>query len=286
MSSCPQPVFRFAPSPNGRLHLGHAYSALLNAQLAARLNGRFLLRLEDIDITRCTPELALQCLEDLAWLGLSWEQPVRVQSQHWEDYTQALDSLKLRGLIYPCFCTRREIAEASKAQDPDGAPLYPGTCAHLAHKAAEMRIAANEPHAWRLRMGEALRAAPRPYAYLRFTPDSMQTEHVPANPARWGDVILARKEIPTSYHLSVVVDDALQQITHVVRGADLEAATCLHLLLQALLNLPAPLYHHHALITEPAGEKLSKSRKSETLADLRERGISPLEVQQWLGMQD
>lgn len=272
------PVFRFAPSPNGRLHLGHAYSALLNAALASRLQGRFLLRLEDIDTTRCTPALAAHCLEDLAWLGLTWEQPVRVQSQHWGVYADALERLKARGLIYPCFCTRRDIAQASDKQDPDGAPLYPGTCAHLSQERASARIAAGEPHSWRLSMAKALAAAPGPHRYRRFALPSCQEESVTAEPARWGDAILARKETPTSYHLSVVVDDALQGITHVVRGADLEAATCLHVLLQALLGLSSPLYHHHALLRAPEGDKLAKSKGSETLADLRARGLSPEQV--------
>lgn len=264
------PVFRFAPSPNGRLHLGHAYSALLNEQLATQMNGRFLLRLEDIDTVRCTPELTQHCLDDLRWLGLRWEEPVRQQSHHFADYTAALEQLKTRGLVYPCFCSRTEIAAASTARDPDGAPLYPGTCRKQAN--ASQRL--HEPHSWRLDMATALKAMPGPHSYQRF-PANMP---VLAQPEHWGDVILARKETPTSYHLSVVVDDALQKVTHVVRGQDLEAATDLHVLLQALLGLPTPLYQHHALIREEAGEKLSKSKGSETLADLRKKGLSPADV--------
>jgi len=278
-------IFRFAPSPNGRLHLGHAYSALLNAKLAARLHGRFLLRLEDIDSTRCTTALAQHCLDDLAWLGLTWETPVRAQSEHGEDYAAALAALKKRGLVYPCFCTRREVAEASTQCDPDGAPLYPGTCKRLSAGEVAQRLAANTPHSWRLDMDKALVAAPGPHYYLRFAPDSMQEESVTANPTRWGDAVLARKDIalPTSYHLSVVVDDALQSITHVVRGADLEAATDLHVLLQTLLGLKTPLYHHHALI-EKNGDKLAKSKGGESLEDLRARGVTAREVREMVGM--
>lgn len=263
------PVFRFAPSPNGRLHLGHAYSALLNATLAKEMGGRFLLRIEDIDTTRCTSELTQHCLEDLRWLGLQWEAPVRVQSRHFDDYQRGLQQLKARGLVYPCLCTRSEIAAHSTATDPDGAPIYPGTCRGL--RSPDM----SKPHSWRIDMQKALAATPGPHRYETFLP---QQRTVQTDPARWGDAILARKETPTSYHLSVVVDDALQGITHVVRGQDLEAATDLHVLLQALLGLPTPLYYHHALLREPEGEKLSKSKGSETLADLRARGMRAEEV--------
>lgn len=264
-----QPIFRFAPSPNGRLHLGHVYSALQNEKLAREMGGRFLLRLEDIDTTRCTPALAQHCLDDLHWLGLNWEEPVRVQSQHFDDYDAALDKLKACGLLYPCFCSRTEIATASTATDPDGSPIYPGTC-----RGHDNSHRMHESHSWRLDMAAALRAVPGPYHYQRFLPEAQVT----ADPARWGDAILARKETPTSYHLSVVVDDALQGITHIVRGQDLEAATDLHVLLQALLGLPSPHYHHHALLREKAGEKLSKSKGSETIDDLRTRGLSPAQV--------
>lgn len=255
------PVFRFAPSPNGRLHAGHAYSALLNARLAREMGGRFLLRLEDIDTTRCTAELAQHCLDDLRWLGLSWEEPIRVQSEHFDAYQSALLALKARGLVYTCGCTRKEIAEASGGSDPDGAPLYPGTCKGRA-------VDLTQPHAWRLDMENALAAAPGPHRYA-----TMEAAWVTVDPARWGDAVLARKEVPTSYHLSVVVDDALQGVTHVVRGKDLEAATDLHVLLQALLGLPTPVYHHHALL-QAEGEKLSKSKGSESLADVRARGVT------------
>jgi glutamyl-Q tRNA(Asp) synthetase len=286
--------FRFAPSPNGRLHLGHAYSALFNARLAARMGGRFLLRIEDIDVTRCRPALEAAIYEDLAWLGLSWEEPVRRQSEHFREYAAAREALSRRGLAYPCFCSRKDIATAVTRleretgapwpRDPDGAPLYPGTCRDLAGEVVERRIAAGEPHAWRLHSERALAAAPAPLSYLRFEPGSGGEAVVPVQPRRWGDAVIARKEIPTSYHLSVVLDDALQGVTHVVRGQDLEAATDLHRLLQALLELPVPRYHHHPLIRDEAGGKLSKSLLSESLADLRARGITAAQVRRQLGL--
>lgn len=276
------PVFRFAPSPNGRMHLGHAYSAWLNAEMAARLGGRFLLRLEDIDTTRCTPKLAQACLDDLAWLGLSWEAPVRVQSKHFDDYTAAFGTLKAAGLVYPCFCTRREVANASTAHDPDGAPLYPGTCRALTDQEAQVRMAAGKPHSWRLKMDAALGTVKEPLSYAWFDPNNGAEEAVIAYPERWGDVVLVRKETPTSYHLSVVVDDAIQAITHVVRGRDLDAATDVHVLLQRLLDLPPPRYFHHGLIPDDMGGKLAKSRGSESLADLRKRGVTAAKVREML----
>ncbi len=276
------PVLRFAPSPNGRLHLGHAYSALLNNQLAVKLSGTLLLRMEDIDTTRCTDEFANHCLEDLRWLGLRWQEPVRIQSQHFDDYKNTME--RLRDVVYPCFCSRSDIARATpNGKDPDGATLYPGTCKYLSPDTRDQRILSNMAHSWRLDMQKALTLAPGPHAYKRFDPISMETTHIPAVPSRWGDVILARKETPTSYHLSVVVDDALQQVTHIVRGADLEAATDLHVLLQSLLGLPTPLYHHHGLITQTSGDKLSKSKGSQTLADLRAQGVTAQEIRHMLG---
>ena len=287
-----QPVFRFAPSPNGRLHLGHAYSALLNAELARRMGGRLLLRIEDIDVTRCRPDLVRGVLEDLAWLGLAWEEPVRRQSEHFDDYRERAAVLRRRGLLFPCFCSRKEIAEAvaqreheagsAWPRDPDGAPLYPGTCRRLPTASVQARIASREPCAWRLAMGRALAAAPGPHRYARFDRDGREAP-VLARPQRWGDAVIVRKEIPTSYHLSVVVDDALQGITHVVRGTDLEPATDLHVLLQALLGLPTPSYHHHALIRDPEGGKLSKSLGAEPLSELRARGASPESIRARLG---
>ena len=289
-----QPVFRFAPSPNGRLHLGHAYSALLNAELAAAWDGRFLLRIEDIDVTRCRSDYEAAILADLAWLGLSWEVPVRRQSEHRAEYAAALNRLKARGLVYPCFCSRKDIARAATAEegrsgmtppcDPDGAPLYPGTCRGLERDILNARIGAGELHAWRLDMARALRQRPGPHAYGRFDLTG-RTQTRPAEPARWGDAVVARKDIGTSYHLAVVLDDAVQGVTHVVRGRDLEAATDLHVLLQALLGLPSPLYHHHDLIRDGEGQKLSKSLSSEALADLRASGVTARAVRQALGFE-
>ncbi|EIM27268.1 tRNA glutamyl-Q(34) synthetase GluQRS [Microvirga lotononidis] len=287
-----KPVFRFAPSPNGRLHLGHAYSALLNADFAHRFGGRFLLRIEDIDITRCRPEFEAAIYDDLAWLGLHWEAPVRRQSEHFADYRAAFQRLKGRGVVYPCFCTRKDIAETIACReaesgeawprDPDLAPLYPGTCRALQAGEAERRIAAGEPHAWRLDMAALDTLAPDPLLFRRFDRDG-QEEVVTAHPRRWGDAVIVRKEIPTSYHLSVVVDDALQGITHVVRGQDLEAATDLHVLLQTALDLPTPRYHHHGLLRDPEGDKLAKSRRSKSLAELRAEGATPQDLWRRLG---
>lgn len=275
-----QPVLRFAPSPNGRLHLGHAFSALLNAEFASRLGGRLLLRIEDIDVTRCRPEFEAAIIEDLAWLGLRFELGIRRQSEHFEEYRAAAGRLEAMGLLYPCFCTRRQIAQAVREheeatgapspRDPDGAPLYPRTCRGLA-------AAPDAPHALRLDMEKALARAGRDLSYIQVDCDGRE-ERVPADPSRWGDAVIVRKEIPTSYHLSVVHDDALQGVTHVVRGADLEAATDLHVLLQRLLGYPSPRYHHHGLIRDGTGEKLAKRRVSTPLAELRAEGVTAEEV--------
>lgn len=286
------PVFRFAPSPNGRLHLGHAYSALLNDEFARRFGGRFLLRIEDIDVTRCRPAFEAAIVDDLAWLGLSWEKPVRRQSEHFADYRAAFARLKDMGVVYPCFCSRKAIAESITAieaesgkpwpRDPDGSPLYPGTCSMLPEEERERRIAEGRPHTWRIDMAAARRLRPGPHTYRRFDLEGRE-ETVRADPWRWGDAVVVRKEVPTSYHLSVVVDDALQGVTHVVRGQDLEAATDLHVLLQALLGLPTPLYHHHGLILDRSGDKLAKSRGSVSLAELRAQGGTAAEVRRRLG---
>lgn len=270
---------RFAPSPNGRLHLGHAYSALLNAAIAERLGGRLSLRIEDIDPVRSRPDLIAAIADDLAWLGIRFTGPVRRQSLHLAAYAAARDRLAGRGLAYPCFCSRGQIrarlAEvADPPRDPDGVPLYPGTCRTLSPAQAQARIDRGEPHTWRLDMARALHDAPGPHAYAAFDPEGGERS-VPADPARWGDAVIARRDVPTSYHLAVVHDDAVQGITHVVRGLDLEAATDLHVLLQRLLGLHSPRYHHHALIRDPAGEKLAKSRGSTSLADLRAAGETP-----------
>jgi glutamyl-Q tRNA(Asp) synthetase len=269
------PVFRFAPSPNGRLHLGHAASALLNARLAAEAGGRFLLRIEDIDATRCRPAFTQGILDDLRWLGLQWEEPVLLQSTRFGCYREALDSLDARGLLYPCFCSRKEIAAdgAEQGNDPDGAPLYSGRCRRLTEGERQGRIAAGEPFALRLFMDKALAAVPEPLSWQEHGEGA-----IPAAPARWGDAVLKRKEFDASYHISVVVDDAAQGVTNVVRGRDLFEATALHRLLQRLLGLPEPGYRHHALILAADGEKLAKSRGSPALADLRAAGLSPADV--------
>ncbi len=287
-----RPVFRFAPSPNGRLHLGHAFSALLNDEFARRFGGRLLLRIEDIDIARCRPEFEAAIYDDLAWLGLQWEKPVRRQSEHFEDYRGAFLRLKRRGVVYPCFCSRRETGEAVARheresgrpwpRDPDGAPLYPGACRALPAEEAGRRIAGGEPHSWRIEMAAALALCPGPHLFRRFDAGGREDD-VAAEPWRWGDAVIVRKDVPTSYHLSVAVDDALQEVTHVVRGRDLEAATDLHVLLQALLDLPTPLYHHHPLVLDRTGDKLAKSRRSEALAELRMQGATAADVRRRLG---
>jgi glutamyl-Q tRNA(Asp) synthetase len=265
---------------------------LLNADFARRFEGRLLLRIEDIDTTRCRPEFEKAIHEDLAWLGLRWDGPVRRQSEHFDDYRAAFRTLKGRGVVYPCFCSRREIAEAVAhkeadsgrpwPRDPDGAPLYPGTCRSLSAGDVERRIAAGEPHAWRLDRSALQKLLPGPHGYRRFDREGREARVV-ADPWRWGDAVIVRKDTPTSYHLSVVVDDAFQGVTHVVRGQDLEAATDLHVLLQSLLGLPAPLYHHHGLVLDPEGDKLAKSRQSQALAELRAAGATPQDIRQRLG---
>jgi glutamyl-Q tRNA(Asp) synthetase len=275
-------VFRFAPSPNGRLHLGHAYSALLNDALARRCGGRLLLRIEDIDFARSREEHVEAVFADLGWLGLAWEHPVRRQSEHMADYEEAAGRLRARGLLYPCFCTRSEIVRAkATGRDPDRAPLYPGTCRGLSEADIAARIAEGRRPALRLDMARAVQET-RALAWTRFDAEFREAV-VPAGPERWGDPILVRRDTPTSYHLSVVVDDAIQGITHVVRGRDLEAATDLHRLLQALLGLPSPLYHHHGLMLDEAGAKLAKSAGSRTLADLRAAGESAESLRVRLG---
>lgn len=286
------PTFRFAPSPNGRLHLGHAYSALLNADLADRMGGLCRLRIEDIDPKRSKPDLVAAILTDLAWLGLTYPAPVRHQSRHMGSYRAALDGLIARGLAYPCFCSRGQIRArvaggggGESPCDPDGVPLYPGTCRSLEATRVADRLASGEPHTWRLDMGAALGAALRgaghPLGYVAFA--EAGERWVAADPARWGDAVIARRDVPTSYHLAVVHDDAAEGITHVVRGRDLEAATDLHVLLQHLLGLPVPRYRHHRLLLDTAGEKLAKSRGSQSLADLREAGITPGQIRARLG---
>lgn len=254
-------VTRFAPSPTGRLHLGHAFSAIAAHDFAAARGGRFLLRIEDIDRGRSRPEHVEAILADLAWLGLDHEAPV-FQSARMDLYAAALDTLKARELVYPCFCTRAEIAASQSA--PHGVePVYPGTCRRLSREDAAARIDA--PHCWRLDMGRAVAAA-GPLTW------SDAGETIVAAPEAQGDVVLARKDAGTSYHLAVTVDDAAQGVTDVVRGVDLFAATHVHRLLQALLDLPTPAYHHHPLLTGADGERLAKRHGAPTLASLRDAG--------------
>jgi glutamyl-Q tRNA(Asp) synthetase len=275
------PVFRFAPSPNGYLHLGHALSALLNAELAAKAGGRLLLRIEDIDRARCRPDYEQAIYEDLAWLGVTWEQPVRRQSEHLADYRAALDKLAEQGLVYPSFDSRAEIAAQAAGRDPDGAPLYAGAAKALSAAERARRIGAGEPYALRLDMAAALAQV----GQLTWDEAGYTVAANPAaNPGIWGDVVLARKDTPTSYHLSVVVDDALQGVTHVVRGRDLYESTAVHRLLQALLGLPAPAYRHHRLILDAGGRKLSKSTRSTALRELRAGGASPADIRAMIGL--
>src|SRR4029077_6059417 len=280
------PVFRFAPSPNGYLHLGHAFSALLNVDLALRFGGKLLLRIEGIDQTRCRPEYEKAIHEDLAWLGIAWERPVRRQSEHLEEYRKALEKLEALGLVYPSFGTRAEIArlveqrEADGAwpRDPDGAPLYPGGAKRLSHQERARLLETGAPYALRLDMEAAIaRSGDLTWTERAQGPDG-ETGQVAARPEAWGDVVLARKETPTSYHLSVVLDDALQRVTDVVRGQDLFHATSVHRLLQHLLGLPEPVYRPHRLIRDGAGLKLSKSGRATGLRELRAAGATPADI--------
>jgi glutamyl-Q tRNA(Asp) synthetase len=286
------PVFRFAPSPNGYLHLGHALSALLNVDLARRTGGRFLLRVEDIDLTRCRPEFEAAIHEDLGWLGLGWETPVRRQSEHLSEYRDALQKLAAMDLIYPGFESRAEIArlvaqreaDAPWPRDPDGAPLYPGAAKSLAPAERTRLLASGVPYALRLNMAAACaRVGDLGWTEHREGPDG-EAGFVVARPQDWGDVILARKETPTSYHLSVVIDDAVQGVTEVVRGQDLFRSTSVHRLLQALLGLPQPAYRHHRLILDGAGQKLSKSTAATGLRELRAGGATPADIHRLVGL--
>jgi glutamyl-Q tRNA(Asp) synthetase len=338
------PVFRFAPSPNGYLHLGHALSALLNFDMAKAAGGRLLLRIEDIDAARCRPEYETAIYEDLAWLGLTWEEPVRRQSEHLDAYAAAIAKLQAQSLIFASFESRADIARlvgeretaASWPRDPDGAPLYPGNAKSLSAQERARRIAAGESYALRLDMEKAIARAASLAASFSVTSSLVgevgersepegasidvaittpipipppqrgreenkgrsknltwaesgagprgETGLVAAAPLAWGDVVLARKETPTSYHLAVVVDDALQGITCVVRGQDLFWSTSLHRLLQALLGFPAPSYHHHRLILDADGRKLAKSTRATALRELRAAGASPADIRRMVGL--
>jgi glutamyl-Q tRNA(Asp) synthetase len=288
----PPPVFRFAPSPNGFLHLGHAYSALLNFDLARESGGRLLLRIEDIDPTRCRSEFEAAIFDDLAWLGIQWEQPVRRQSEHLDLYRQAAERLAAEGLLYPAFESRAEIArlvaerdaQAPWPRDPDGAPLYPGEGKALSPDQRAQRIASGVAYALRLDTEAAqARSGDLSWQEQGEGPGGEQGT-VAAHPDAWGDVILARKETPTSYHLSVVIDDALQGVTDVVRGRDLFWSTSVHRLLQQLLGLPAPRYRHHRLVLDDAGRKLSKSTQATSLVELRGNGVTPAAIRRRLGL--
>ncbi len=279
------PVTRFAPSPTGFLHLGHAHSALAGWRRARNAGGRFLLRIEDIDPSRCRPEFAAAIEEDLAWLGLDWDGPVRVQSRHLADYAVTLAALSGRGLLYPCFCTRAQIAQevaasAAAPHGPDG-PLYPGTCRRLSATQRAERLARGEPHALRLDMPAALAQAP---------PDLFFAEEgrgrLRCDPAQFGDAVLARKDAPASYHLCVTHDDARDGVTLVTRGEDLLPATSLHRLIQHLMGWPEPAYAHHGLLTDASGRRLAKRDRAQTLRALRAEGRSPAEVRALAGWPD
>lgn len=277
-------VTRFAPSPTGLLHLGHAHSALSGFAAARQAGGRFLLRIEDIDTTRCKPAFEQAIHDDLAWLGLRWEEPVRRQSEHFDDYAEALSRLEAMALIYPCFCTRKRIqaeiaASPSAPHGPDG-PVYPGTCRNLSAGERAERTAAGDSFALRIDMARATDLALR-YGSLAWY--DLDRGEVAATPETFGDVVLARKETPTSYHLSVTVDDAIQGVTLVTRGEDLLAATHVHRLLQVLLDLPVPAYRHHRLLTNSAGRRLAKRDRAATLRDLRAKGATPEDVRALAG---
>jgi len=285
-------ILRVAPSPNGYLHLGHAYSALLNYDMARELGGRLLLRIEDIDASRCRPEYEAAIYQDLGWLGISWDESVRRQSEQFDDHRAALVKLEAQDLIYPSFESRSEIAALVAARDrqghwprdPDGVPLYPGRARKLPAAERERRRRAGEPFALRLAMDAAVaRAGVLTWSETGLGPQG-QTGLVTAAPHMWGDVVLARKEVPASYHLAVTVDDALQDVTDVVRGQDLFWATGIHRLLQVLLGLPEPVYHHHKLILDADGRKLSKSTQATSLRALRAAGATPADVRRMVGL--
>jgi glutamyl-Q tRNA(Asp) synthetase len=292
----PPPVFRFAPSPNGYLHLGHAYSALLNFDLARQRGGRLLLRIEDIDTARCRPEFEAALYEDLAWLGIAWERPVRRQSEHFARYRDAIEKLSAQGLIYPSFESRAEIAglvaqqeaEAPWPRDPDGGPLYPGAgkalSKALSSDARARLIRSGAPYALRLDMAAACaRSGDLGWIEHGEGPGG-ESGAVDARPEAWGDVILARKETPTSYHLSVAIDDALQGVTDVVRGQDLFWSTSVHRLLQQLLGIAQPAYRHHRLVLDSGGLKLSKSTQATGLRELRAAGMTPADIRRHVGL--
>lgn len=286
-------VTRFAPSPTGLLHLGHAYSALTAFEAARQAGGRFLLRIEDIDLNRCKPEYETAILEDLAWLDLEWETPVRRQSAHFPEYARTLESLAKRGLVYRCFKTRKEIADEIEraphhpGEGPEGV-IYPGPCEPMSETEEEARLAAGEPYAWRLSMRACRERLGARFDALSFIEEGEgpEGEHgkVAARPETLGDVILGRKDVGTSYHLACTHDDALQGVTQVIRGQDLFFATHVHALLQALMDWPAPRYRHHRLLLDEEGKRFAKRDRSLTLQALREAGETPQTIRVRVGL--
>ena len=290
------PIVRFAPSPNGLLHVGHARSAMLNWRFADTQGGTFLLRIEDIDVTRARPEFEAAIMQDLAWLGIKWPKPVRRQSEHFAEYQTALEELRRLGLLYPAFLSRAEITALVSEfestggvwpRDPDGAPHYPDTDRALSDAERTRRIAAGDPHAWRLDMQAALNGLGRKLSWTESGAGPKgETGRIEADPGAWGDVTLARRDVPASYHLCVTVDDAVQSITDVIRGEDLFASTSVHRLLQHLLGLPVPAYHHHGLVRDHNARKLSKSDGATSIAALRQQGASPADILALAGLAD
>ncbi|MEM7697548.1 MAG: tRNA glutamyl-Q(34) synthetase GluQRS [Verrucomicrobiota bacterium] len=284
MQTAPTRTTRFAPSPTGHLHKGHAYSALLASHWAEQSDARFLLRIEDIDHTRCSAEHTTQIFEDLEWLGLEWELPVRIQSEHREDFEKTAETLSTAGFLYPCFCTRkdieREIANLARAPHPGDVPLYPGTCRRLSADERESRLSKGDPHSLRLDLDQAIDSIGSDL----FWQDSFNGPQI-AEPERLGDAIISRKDIGTSYHLAVTHDDALQSVTDVIRGVDLWESTHLHVVLQTLLGYPIPTYHHHELLTDASGNRLAKRDRSITLKQLRESGTTPTKLREELESQ-
>jgi glutamyl-Q tRNA(Asp) synthetase len=285
-------VTRFAPSPTGLLHLGHAYSAILAHDAARKAGGDFLLRIEDIDATRCRREFETEISTDLAWLGLTWDKNIRRQSEHLADYAAALDRLRAMGVLYRCFLTRREIAEFSLSaphgagEGPDGV-IYRGPAQPMSNDEEEMRIARGDSYAWRLSMRYSQDLLGEDFARLVFVEqrNGSDEEHiVAAHPQSLGDVIVGRKDTPASYHIAVVHDDALQRVTHIIRGEDLRVSTHVHVLLQKLLGFSTPIYRHHRLLLGPDGKRYAKRDRSLTLAALREGGVSPAEIRARIGL--
>ena len=282
-------ITRFAPSPTGYLHLGHAYAAIYAAAGAVDTGGKFLVRIEDTDLARCRAEFEFAIEEDLQWLGLTWERPVRRQSGHFSDYNRALERLKALGCVYPCFCSRKEIeaefsASVGAPQGPEG-PLYPGTCKSLGVGFRHDRIARGDAHAWRMDVAKARAIVGHAFSFeeLGAGPDG-ERGRIDVRPEIYGDFVLARKDAPASYHLAVTVDDAIQGVTMVTRGNDLFPSTHLHRLLQELLGLAPPLYNHHRLVRDEFGKRLAKRDQSTSLRQLRAQGMSVVQVYELLGL--